>query len=96
MPLILGMPFFEKVAPRVDWQAKKVFVKRGRKRFQLPVLKFGTSVQGVHVASKSWPSVTLQCTNTFEGLCVEDGNEIVNDDVQLLTDDVSNVVVAQK
>lgn len=38
VPLILGMQFFQDVAPKVDWQSRKVSVFVGKQQIDLPVV----------------------------------------------------------
>lgn len=102
VPPILGMSFFREVCPIVDWQQRKVCVKRRGRVFDLKVVKF--SNQSVHVALKSWPGAAkrgdtcdLSDDNTF-ALLAEDANVLSSDDVtrvQLLHDD-SALEVAQQ
>ena len=77
IPLILGMNFFAKVEPRVDWKAGRVFVKS----MELPVCSFGTkdckSIADVVV--KTRPSATSRA-NTFAELSVEEAVDV--DDVE--------------
>lgn len=74
VPLILGMQFFRKIRPEIDWKSGSVFVRNRGKYVCLPSVGLQNGQQ--QVVQKSSTSATLLSENQFGDLdvdkCVDD------------------------